>query len=122
MTTANEPEQEIFQHRPLQVMQWVNQQAKLVTVHVCDDCRVFRQETRDAKNEVTYRDEELEKVPRTAIECPGLRCRSCEYGEKHDCFWQWPTEFRAGYGPPAPTICTGCERDVKLCPDAGRVC
>ena len=122
MTTANETELGILQHRPLQVMQWVSQQAELVTIHVCDDCRIFRQETRNVKDEVVHRDEGLEKVGRTEVECPGLRRRSCEYEEKHNCFRQEPPEFRRGYGPPAPAICRSCERDVKRCPDAGQVC
>lgn len=108
-----------LEHRPIQVMQFINSHGKQVTVHVCDDCLTFRQQTED---EITYRDQDLEGVHKGDVRCPGLRCRSCEYGEKHDCFWQIPAEWKPRYGPAAPTLCEGCERQSADCPYNGEIC
>ena len=98
---AEEGKEATQEHRPLQVLQWVNSQATQVLLYVCDDCRIFRQEewNRGRKTKTVYREESLDRTEVRAVRCPGLRCRSCESGEEHRCFWTTAPELRERRGP-----------------------
>lgn len=87
-------------HRAIQVMQFVNRNALLVTMHVCDDCRQFRHETHSPTPTVLFRDEDLNPIAREKVSCPSIRCLSCETSRPHLCHWLKDPNLRPTFSEP----------------------